>query len=107
MGNHLYTEFDICQICMMYIDKHQKIDGPSLKNIIIHDGINENCNHFFHESCIKKEFDDFINNEFPFKLHCSYCGYLRKYSYSCFWEISLYKTLINKYIDFNFIEEYQ
>jgi len=105
MGNQFYNEFDMCQICMTYIREDEKIDGPSLKNIIIYDGINENCNHFFHESCIKKEFDDFINNGFPFKLNCSYCGYLRKYSYSCFWEISLYKTLINKYTDFNFSDE--
>lgn len=98
MGILLYNEFEICQICMGHIDDDY-IDGPSLKNIIIYDDINENCNHFFHFKCIKNEYDDFINNQFPFKLHCLKCGYLRKYSYSCFWELTIYRTLINKYTD--------
>lgn len=106
MGIELYNDYEICQICRNFLKNKDdtEIDGPSFRYILI-DDISKNCKHFFHVECIKNEFIDYIQNEFPFQLHCFHCGYLQEYSKKCFWELTLYKMLNNRVID-TYYDEY-
>jgi len=101
MGNKAYeSEYEICQICRnnLNLSEKSKIDGPSLRKETNFEELCDSCPHFFHCKCIENEFIDYIINNFPFKLHCEICGYLKNYSHTCFWELTLYKMILNSNI---------
>jgi len=102
MGNIPYqSEYEICQICRKNLDvsEKSKIDGPSLRKGNTFEELCDSCPHFFHCKCIENEFVDYIFNNFPFKLHCEICGFLKNYTHTCFWELTLYKMILNSNID--------
>jgi len=111
MGIEFYNEYEICQICKNNLenDDESKIDGPILRIIFLIDDVSENCKHYFHVECIKKEFYDYIINGFPFQLHCFHCGYLKEYSKICFWELTLYKMLNNRFeeLEYDDVDDYE
>jgi len=80
-----------CQICngVIILESFKSIDSPSF-----HERECIKCDHFFHTSCIKTNFDIYINKKHAFEIHCQKCGYLENFTKKYKIKYGIYAPLI-------------